>query len=581
MPFSEVKIGMKGHALTVFQGTEIEEFPVEVVAIFPNFIPKKNIFLIRLGGKAEFTGVVAGMSGSPVYLEGRLAGAIAYLFMIFGKEPIAGVTPIEEMLEARVSEQYRDQEEYPVPMLDPDFYRAILNRDYQFYQDRIAKTIRAEEVLPETPFKPIPTLLTVTGAGAQTLRLLKEFFPASRFQVASGGTSSNWEGAPLVPGAPLAAVLMDGDLGVAATGTVTYTENNEVFGFGHPFLESGTSRIPLAQSTIIYTMSSEMDSFKIAAPGKVVGTLRQDRFPSVYGTIGDIPPMVPVKVSITIPRGETHNFNYRVAEDYRIYGLSSNLGAIALISSAESARQSFSDDSVSADITLRIKDHGNIVLSDFYGGSPYSSPGFDSVLSPLAFDLFGLLLAIYGNGFEFVHLEGIDIALNFQSGRRVAEIENIYTPRIEAHPGDSIPLFVKIRPFMQPTKTLKFNIKIPESVPEGSLRILVGDASAATRDSFWMTGYRYPRNLTDVLSDLRESLARRRDHLYVRFTRATWGVALNRKTLPDLPPSISSLVRFYDSTHPISQVLLEESNIPLGYEIIGARSFYIQIKKEV
>jgi hypothetical protein len=581
IPVHEIKVGMKGYALTVFQGTAVEQFPVEVVGIYPNFVPQRSVILVRLSGKAEFTGVVAGMSGSPVFLEGRLAGALAYRFMQFEKEPIAGVTPIAEMLAVKNSEQYRDKEEFSVPVLHRDSFHAVLSRDYSVLNARLQVSLNGSEPgFPETPFKPLPMLLTVSGAGDQTLRLVRRLFPAQQFEVAGGGTSSEWEGGPIAPGSPLAVVLLDGDLGLAATGTVTHTDGNEVFGFGHPFFEIGPTRLPMAQSTIIYTMSSEAGSFKLAAPGMVVGTLRQDRFPAVYGTLGPSPPMIPITLSITLPWGQTRSFSYRLAEDYRIYGISPILGLIALINSMESARESFGENALSADILFRIKNFGELKLSDFYGGSLYDLPGTDSTLGPLAFDFFGLLSALYANGYEFINLDGIDIHLKLLPGRRVAEIESVETPRSEAHPGDAIPVFIKIRPFMKPAKTLKFTLKIPEAATEGNLRILIGDSSAATRDSFRALGNGDPRNFREVLRDLRESLARRRDRLYVRFTRPTQGLAIHGYTLPDLPPSVSAVTRS-DSAAPIAQVLLNEADFPLDYEIVGSQTIFVRIKKEV
>ncbi|MHA2644282.1 MAG: SpoIVB peptidase S55 domain-containing protein [bacterium JZ-2024 1] len=581
MPLTEVEVGMKGYALTVFQGTQIEEFPVEVVAIYPNFIPKKDIFLIRLGGKAEFTGVVAGMSGSPVYLEGRLAGAIAYSFMIFGKEPIAGVTPIEEMLAVRENEKYREHEELSVSPIDRAFFRAFLERDYPVLEQHFKEKAPRLSQSPDASLALVPILLRVSGNGERTLRLAQEFFASRGFRVATGGGSPGWEGAPLAPGAPLSVVLMDGDLGIDATGTVTYVQDGEVFGFGHSFFESGPTRLPMAQSTIVYTMSSEYDSYKLAAPGKVVGTLRQDRFPSVYGRIGEVPPMVPMKVTLTLPRGEIREFSYRLADDYRIYDIASFLGLLALFYSVESGRQSFEDHSVTADITVHIKGHGKLRLSDFYGGSLYDYPGEDTALGPLAWDFSGLLEILYGNGFELINLEGLDVSLRFEKGRKVAEIEDIFTPRREARPGDTIPVFVKVRPFMKPVTTLRFNLTIPPDITEESVRILIGDSSAATHDSFLTHGDRDPRNFADVLSDLRESLARRRDRLYVRITRATRGAAVRGRTLPDLPPSVSSVLKSGVESDSISQVLLKETYFPMGYEIIGAQALYIRIKREV
>lgn len=581
IPVNEVKVGMKGYALTVFQGTQIEEFPVEVVGIYPNFAPQRSVILVRLGGKAEFTGVVAGMSGSPIFLEGRLAGALAYRFMEFGKEAIAGVTPIEEMLAVKQRDKFRDTEEFAVPVLDRPSFQAVLSRDYSALYDRLQKSMSLISAPTlQDKFQPLPMLLTVSGAGRHTLDLVKRLFASPGFEVAAGAASSGWEGGPLVPGAALAVVLLDGDLGLAATGTVTYTEGNEVFGFGHPFFEIGPSRLPMAQSTIIYTMSSDLDSFKLAAPGKVVGTLRQDRFPAVYGTLGEVPPMVPIRVSVSLPWGETRTFSYRLAEDYRIYGISPILALIALMNSVESARESFSDNALSADITITLKKFGDLKLSDFYGGSPYDPPGNDTALFPFLFDFFGILSALYGNGFELINLDRVDINLKMISGRHIAEILDARTPRLEARPGETVPVFVKVRPFMKPPQTLKFSLKIPESAPPGNLRVLIGDSRAATRDALSLIGDNDPQNFADILRDLRESLVRRRDRLYVRFTRPTQGLALRGQSLPDLPPSVLSIAQPGSSARSISQVLLNEIAFPLDYEIVGSRTLYVTIKKE-
>ena len=307
-PVSEVQRGQKGECQTVFEGDTIEPFTFEVKGVMRHFLgPDKDLVLVRLlGEKPNFTGVVAGMSGSPCTINGRLLGALSYAFAVFAKEPIAGITPIDSML---------DIMRLPAENRPWRIARDGVGTDADWDVIRTGTAVARIDASADGP-KPIATPLTIGGVPPHVREHFDPWLRAAGFEPMAGGASSGG-GKPaemLTPGGSIAAVLIRGDVDVAATGTVTYVDGNTVLAFGHPFFGAGAVSIPMANAEILNTMASSMRSFKMSATGATLGEITQDRLTAIGGYMGGNPQLIPVKGSITTPKG-TSQFNFEVARD--------------------------------------------------------------------------------------------------------------------------------------------------------------------------------------------------------------------------------------------------------------------------
>src|SRR6185312_10827066 len=287
----DIHAGMKGVAYTVFQGTKPEPMDVEVLGILKNANgPKGDIILVRLGGeKAQYTGVVAGMSGSPVYLNGKLAGALAFRIGEFSKEPIAGVTPIGEMLE--ISAMDRSPGEGTV---EAKAGPAI--------PEKTGSPSLAH--LPASNFenflKPIETPLVFNGFSEEAVKQFAPQFASAGIVpvMGVGSVSDSKQPEPLEPGSAISAILVRGDMDIAATCTVTYMDAHHLLACGHPLLQFGMVDLPMTKAEVLATLPSPLNAFKIVNATEPVGAFVQDRHTGILGEFGKQPEMIPVTLNI-------------------------------------------------------------------------------------------------------------------------------------------------------------------------------------------------------------------------------------------------------------------------------------------
>ena len=293
IPVSEIHAGMHGVAYTVFQGTKPESMGVEVLGILKNANgPKGDIILVRLSGeKAEYTGVVAGMSGSPVYLNGKLAGALAFRIGEFSKEPIAGVTPdCRDARDQRHGSQPGKQHgkhgrvcrSHPHPDVRPRGLRVLSSKDYANY------------------LKPIEAPLVFSGFSQETMqRFGPQFAKAGIVPVMGvGSVSESKQPEPLEPGSAISAILVRGDMDIAATCTVTYMDAQHLLACGHPLLQFGMVDLPMTKAEVLATLPSPLNAFKIVNATEPVGAFVQDRHTGILGEFGKQPEMIPVTLNI-------------------------------------------------------------------------------------------------------------------------------------------------------------------------------------------------------------------------------------------------------------------------------------------
>lgn len=343
-PLSQVQPGLKGVGKTVFQGNKIEEFQVEVLGVLKNALaPKRDIILARLsGGPLEKTGVIAGMSGSPVYVDGKLMGAVALSFPL-SKEPIAGITPIEDMLSV-------------VP--GPASPQTRVAQGSAIRLARMPGSSGGVRLLPEQNEENLDWSQLLPRAGAEGsfagLRLPLQFggFPAEVIQAnahlfrqmgfepmqggaLSGGEAKSSEKVDLLPGSMISLLLVRGDLNLNADCTVTYRKGDNLFACGHRFLLTGPAKIPFATARVLTIIPNLANSFKIDAPGQLVGSITQDRFGAIYGVIGDTGTRVPIHLKLESTLNRTAEYNFEVVQESFLTPFLVNLSLISTLAATE------------------------------------------------------------------------------------------------------------------------------------------------------------------------------------------------------------------------------------------------------
>ena len=540
LPVDQLKPGMIATAKTVFQGDKIEEFGVEIIDVLRNFYPKRDLIIVRLRGeKAEFTGPVAGMSGSPVYYNGKIIGSLSYSLGNFLKEPLMGITPIREMLEIFDKEKSRGTE-----------LAAMGNREsmQRFIDMALAlEPVEWEAFLPQRPslqaggygVTQLPVLLNLSGFSDHSFELAQKLFAPLGFSAVRGGSSgSKNQGMDLVPGAPISAVLLTGDMSIDATGTVTYRDGDRVLAFGHPFFDNGPIELPMAQSHIITTISSAMVSQKLGLTGKLVGTLRQDRTTGVMGIIGTIPRMTEVTMRYRSEEGQQSQYSFSVAREKSIASISPLILRIALISALESARLSTGFNSLRLKGVVELDDGEKLILDNLFPGyQPLPVFSFLNSILHSTGQIASTLAAITTNPFKHVAISRVDLHFESIPGRQSAALESVWVNRTRFVPGDTIEVSYRIRPYQGVPFTQKQQVVIPESIQGRMLNIVVGGGPDLTRYERRIMRSKFSANsYASLLRILRQ--ARRNDRLFIQLRISDRGLIVNGEELPGLPPSV-------------------------------------------
>jgi hypothetical protein len=537
IPFSEIKPGMTGVGRTVFSGTKIEDFQVEVIGTLVNVAPKRNLILVRLaGGPLASTGVLAGMSGSPVYIKDRLAGAVGFTWA-FSKEAIAGVTPIQEMLaiEDKETPSVTSRARAPLP---PDAGAAGLGflRDprglpayFSSYFDRLPSAGKAA-----SPMSPIATPLLFAGMPRATLDALAPGLLRAGLVPIQGGSAGKAAAsggeAGLVPGAGVGLRLARGDVDISAICTVTYRDRDRLLACGHPLLNLGPVDLMMTTASVNGLLPSLQESFKFASAGDDVGVFRQDRATGVLGYVGKKPRMIPVRVEMQPERGPSRRYAFDVVEDpflapYILYA--------ALNGVLSSEERDYGDVTLAykEGSTIKVAGEEDITLRNLFSGDlarMYAS-GTVAFLTQL----------LLNSEYRSVHINGINLILGTADGRRTARLERAWASRDRVHAGDSLQVSVTIQPFRDPEVTRQIDIQIPEGVQPGRLILQVGDSLALARteqdDNDFM-----PKDLKQLIWLINH--LRSNDKIYAVLTRGDNGIVFQGQRLPNLPPSIAQVM---------------------------------------
>lgn len=583
IPLKDVNPGMRGTGYTVFEGYQIEPFDVEVINIVHNFRPKRNLIIVKLlGEKVNHTGVVSGMSGSPIYIGDKLMGALAYSLGIFMKEPIAGITPIEEMMEIFDREDIREQELAAVtnrasPFLADNLPFPNSEKFDLFAQFQYLKTAHVQD------FRPIEIPVVFSGFDLNVFEKIKDHFQPLNFIPMPGGKIEPADAEAkqtIKPGSAIAGSIISGDFDISAVGTVTLRDENKILAFGHPFFNNGPVNIPMAEAKVITTLSSLLSSNKYAVATNIIGNIRQDRSTGIMGIIGEIPPMIPVHVRINSPLSPDKTFKFKVANDRSSYNIVPVFLWMTLINALETSRMGMGDYAIKLSGRIELENAADVILDDFYSGAANpNSIGSGQDISAAAFDIVMTLSALLLNNFEPAKVNKIDLTFHSQPGRKLAVLEKVYYDKQMIAPGDSLTIIATVRPYQGKAIELKQQIQIPENLPEKNIIIAIGGRSEIIA---WETqagiGRFKPGNLRELVDQLNRK--RKNTDIIIQLRSVDKGAILHGREHPSLPPSIFQILtdnktpKIYDS---MNEKILGEWSIPVNLEIFGGRKFNLTV----
>ena len=568
LPEGQVKVGMHGVAYTVFEGVRPEPMDVEILGILRNLAgPKSDVILARLHGpKVEYTGVVASMSGSPVYVDGKLVGAIAYRIGDFSKEPIAGITPAASMMEID----------------DIDKTQSTDVAQGAASEKKDASRTSGPALSPATGdpnagfanlLKPIETPLVFTGFREDTMRLFsKEFAEAGVIPVMGAGSVSNdKQPEPLEPGSAVSAILVRGDMNIAGTCTVTYLDDSHLLACGHPLLQSGNVDMPMSKAAVLATLPSPANSFKIVNTTEPVGAFVQDRRTGIMGRFDRQPHMIPVTLTfqgISYPK----TFHYEVLNNAKIT-------PAAMMATVFNALQGMNE--YGEDTTYRLRGNINVLgypklsVENMYapldGGTPTAYG--------IALSLGDHFSRIFENPYQTPKIEGVELSFDLLRERRSARLETARTDVTEARPGDDITIEALLRPYRGESILRHIPVKIPTSTPRGTLRILVSDGD--TLDKLERVPPAMSRHL-----DLGSTIAMlNKEHsnsdVYVSLLAANPQAMVDDKVMPTLPLSVINVMDGLRGTQDMiltGESAVDEASTPVDYVVSGSQVITLNIK---
>jgi hypothetical protein len=567
-PLSQVQPGMKGEAYTIFAGDQIEKFDLVVIGVMPNFLaPKESIILVQLlGPKVEHTGVVAGMSGSPVYFDGKLAGALSLKLGQFSKEPLAGVTPIENILSLPKGQpgtiRARSTPVIPAPS-NP------LSARFEIPSDWASRA----GVSGGSFLTPIDSPLVFSGFSAAAIRQFEHEFAAYGMAATQGGSiDARPDDKDIRPGDMVSAVLMEGDLSLNASCTVTAIVDGRVYVCGHPLFGFGSVQMPMARARVLTTLSSELESTKIVNVGGTIGSFNQDRVTAVVGSLGASPKLIPIEMSVTTPDGDKH-LSFRMMSNPKITPILMGIASLnGLIQS------SVYGEGTTLHLTggIDIAGHSSVTLDNLF-------PPIDAFLPdgvPVATAVQNLFQRIFSNQFETPNIERVTVHMEALPERRQMTIEGAWLDKSEAEPGETVTVRVQLRPYRGSPVIRDVQIAIPPQAVRGTaMQILASDSGTLNRMSVVSGSQTRLESLEQLISVLNRE--RRNNRLYVTLLGSAPTMVVQDKVMPNVPASQINLLD--QRGGPASSMVVRQSaagewSLPLDQIVQGSSSITIQIK---
>jgi hypothetical protein len=553
-PLKDVRRGLHAVAYTVFEGTQPEAMQVEILGVLRNALgPNRDMILARLqGSKPEYTGVVAGMSGSPVYIDGKLLGALSYRIGQFSKEAIAGITPIEQMIAVR------DIKTAPAGM---EMASVTKGDDAQ---DAAGLTIR-----------PIETPLSLSGFSPEALKPFRERLAAvglTAMDGVGGGAPDIKQPEPLVPGSAVSALLVTGDLEMAATCTVTYVDTKHLLACGHPITQSGAVSMPMTKAEVVATLASPLNAFKIINTTELAGAFDQDRASAISGTLGEKATLIPVTLSVTEKDQPEKTLHFGVIDDPQMTPL------LLLLSTYQALLQ---NNQYGAEMSYRLRgeimtDTGQKVNIDSFEAPTDLIPSAIAA----ALSLGDRFTRVYTNRARMLKIESVVLHIEETPGNRGLEIESAATTQPFAHAGQTVMIDAMVRPYQQAARHVEVPVKLPSSLPAGPLRVVLSGATELDRilqapSPFAQGGL----DENAVISQL--NAAHVNDALYATILTPGAQAIVDGKTLGSLPLSMVNAMEPMHASHKMTlngESAVLAATLPLDGMVTGQQVVTIEVE---
>ncbi|MDQ2835016.1 MAG: SpoIVB peptidase S55 [Acidobacteriota bacterium] len=551
-PLAEVKRGMRGVAYTVFEGVTPEPMEVEILGVLKDALgPGQDMILARLHGvKPEYTGVVAGMSGSPVYLDGRLAGALSYRIGVFSKEPIAGITPIESMLQVRDGNTGADEVHVPtsahVASEDVGQMRAMETPLVMggFSQEAVARFGDGFRALGLTP---------VAGLG--------------------GADESTQQPEPLVPGSAVSAVLVRGDLSMAGTCTVTYVDPKRLLACGHPITQNGPVDMPMTKATVLASLASPLNAFKIINTTETVGAFTEDRASAIMGRFAVKARMIPVEVEVVPPKesaGAVRKFHFEVLDNRQ---LTPQTMLVSVYQSLQGNNTSGAEMSYRLTGEIGVKDLPSVRLEGLMAQNEFNPATINAAL--LVNDRFS---KVYGNTLEQPEVTGLRLKAEAIPARMTAQLESARLSKLEARAGDEIQVEATLAPYQAQEKIVRLKVKLPADLAPGPMRVIVSDGTALDRLTTHM-GAEHQARLADTIGALNRM--RSNDRVYVALLDHAAQAVLQNEALPQVPLSMANVLEPMKDAQKLQltgESVVDVGSVETGYAVSGSQVLTLIVK---
>ncbi|GAC1635443.1 MAG: SpoIVB peptidase S55 domain-containing protein [Candidatus Acidiferrum sp.] len=562
LPVDQIKPGMQGYAYTIFAGDQVEKFELEVLGVLPNFLgPKQSIILVQLKGqKVARTGVVEGMSGSPVYLEGKRAGALSLTLGQFTKDPIAGVTPIADVIAG-------GSFNFPTAAGGaPSTGNAPLSVDAAMHAG----------VQNGAALQSIETPLIFSGFQPTAIEKFAPQLSTYGFVAAQGGTTpARADDAKLEPGDMAGMVLVQGDASINSACTVTAIQGDKVFLCGHPFLSLGDVQIPMARSRVVTTLSSDLASTKIVNVGGAIGTITGDHLTAVTGKLGAAPAMIPMDLQMKTPMGEK-TLHFEMVNHPKLtpllVGITAFNGLTQNVVYSEGTTLHMSGE-------IKLKGHPAVQLENTFAPGDTLNP--DAM--PIALNLMADFMKIFTNTFDAPAVEKLSLRGESLPGRQSDTIDSAWLERGEALPGETLRVRVLLRPYRGTARIEETTVRVPDQIAHGTmLRVLVSDADWLNRSS---RGFGFgasssgPEGLDQVIATINRE--RHNDRLYVGLFAPSPTMIWDDKELPNVPLSQIGIVDGKPgpgSVQVLRETLTSEISVPMGGPVSGVISLNLPVR---
>jgi len=528
-PLSDVHRGLKATAWTVFTGTNPEAMDVEILGVLKGARgPGHDLILAQLkGAKPEYTGVVAGMSGSPVYVGDKLLGSLSYRIGQFSKDPIAGITPIEQMLEVR---------DIPIPAT------AIREQETESITPPVRLELAGRKspgpMLGENVFQPMDTPLVMSGFDPQAVKLWQEKMAGTGLEmVAAGGGSSKASPADaaaaarnVVPGSAVSALLVRGDLEIAATCTVTYVDPKQLLACGHPLLQAGPVSLPMTATEVVATLASPLNAFKIVNTGQEIGAFTEDRDAAIRGVLGASPKMIPMHIAVD-GAGKPRDLHIDVLD---LPSLTPQALLVSLYETLLQTNQSAADMSYHVTGSIEMEGYPPAPLDVWAGGGEGLPPQLAAAM--LAAQRFNTL---YSNSARLGGVTAVDLKVDVIPRRTSVELASArFASGNIVHPGDTVTVEATLRPWQQADRNVRIAFTVPARLQSGTVRVLVSDAGVLDRTMDQPKMVPRPTDMETALADARSQ--HRQDRVYVSLLIPETQAGIEGQTLSSVPISLAN-----------------------------------------